>query len=383
MSPPTDNDLLPADDIAPSYASRLAEVAVLFTRLGFTAFGGPAAHVAMMQDEVVVRRRWLDRRQFMDAYAAINFIPGPNSTELAIHLGYVRAGFAGLVVAGVCFIVPAVLIILPIAWSYVWYGQRASAQSMMAGINAAVVAIVVAACWRFAKGAITTRFTGLVAVGALALAYVLQPFPLMQPDLVVLAMAAFAGVVRHTKLREAGTPSPTEMTRTSINSCARFSRLQTVVILLAVAGLTLLAWHLAHPTPIARGNARLATTRRRLCHHRRDSLWQRICPYQLFATRHRRFPRLAHARSTAQRRLGWPIHAGTVAHDRHIHRVSARVANFPHDPRRDRRCPYRDGGHLRAVVCVDCAGGPIPVAAPRKSVGRGRRSMPSTPPSWR
>src|SRR4051812_49388960 len=96
--------------------ARLRELALLFTKLGFMAFGGPAAHVGLMEDEVVKRRGWIDRQHFMDLVAAVNFIPGPNSTELAIHIGQLRAGFAGLVVAGTCFITPAVLIILPLAW---------------------------------------------------------------------------------------------------------------------------------------------------------------------------------------------------------------------------------------------------------------------------
>src|SRR5438270_10093191 len=87
--------------------SRVGQVARLFLKLGFTAFGGPAAHVALMEEEVVNRRGWLDRRHFLDMVSAVNFIPGPNSTELAIHIGWVRAGLKGLIVAGVCFIVPA------------------------------------------------------------------------------------------------------------------------------------------------------------------------------------------------------------------------------------------------------------------------------------
>src|SRR3954463_341064 len=125
--------------------SRLAEVALLFTRLGFTAFGGPAAHVAMIEDEVVGRREWIDRQHFLDLLAAVNFVPGPNSTELAIHLGLIRAGTPGLFAAGVCFITPAVLIILPPAWMYVTYGTLPQVSSAMRGINACVVAIVAAA----------------------------------------------------------------------------------------------------------------------------------------------------------------------------------------------------------------------------------------------
>src|SRR6185312_5875905 len=114
--------------------AQIREVAALFTRLGFTAFGGPAAHVAMIEEEVVVRRGWVDRRHFLDLVSAVNFIPGPNSTELAIHLGWVRAGMAGLVVAGACFIVPAVLIILPIAWGYVTYGSLPEVRGVMEGV---------------------------------------------------------------------------------------------------------------------------------------------------------------------------------------------------------------------------------------------------------
>src|SRR5688500_2885991 len=107
----------------PSRSARLREVALLFTRLGFTAFGGPAVHTAMMEDEVVRRRGCVDRKHFLDLVAPLNFTPGPNSTELAIHLGLIRAGFPGLVVAGVCFITPAVLIGLPVAWAYVRFGR--------------------------------------------------------------------------------------------------------------------------------------------------------------------------------------------------------------------------------------------------------------------
>jgi len=105
---------------------RLREVAGLFLRLGTTAFGGPAAHVAMMEDEVVTRRGWVTRDEFLDLVGATNLIPGPNSTELAIHLGYRRAGVPGLVVAGVCFIVPAALLVTLIAWAYVAFGARPS-----------------------------------------------------------------------------------------------------------------------------------------------------------------------------------------------------------------------------------------------------------------
>src|SRR5262245_25181239 len=102
---------------------RLRELALLFTQLGLTAFGGPAAHVAMMQREVVERRKWLTSEAFLDLVGATNFIPGPNSTELAIHIGRERAGTKGLLVAGACFIVPAALTTFGFAWAYVRFGQ--------------------------------------------------------------------------------------------------------------------------------------------------------------------------------------------------------------------------------------------------------------------
>jgi chromate transporter len=175
---------------------RVWEVARLFLRLGFTAFGGPAAHVGMIEDEVVGRRKWMDRAHFMDLVSAVNFIPGPNSTELAIHVGYVRAGRAGLVAAGVCFIVPAVLIILPIAWAYVTYGAVPEARGLMTGVNAAVIAVVAAAVWRFGRGSLVDGFTVALACAAGAAALAAPRFASYHPDLVILVGAATAGALR-------------------------------------------------------------------------------------------------------------------------------------------------------------------------------------------
>lgn len=147
--------------------ARLLEVAGLFTRLGFTAFGGPAAHTAMMHDEVVTRRAWLPEREFLDLLAATNMIPGPNSTELAIHLGRRRAGFAGLVIAGLCFIVPATAIVLALAWAYVEYGSTPEGRALLYGIAPVIIAIVVQALWRLGRTAVTDLL--LAAVGATAL----------------------------------------------------------------------------------------------------------------------------------------------------------------------------------------------------------------------
>src|SRR3954471_11868917 len=157
-----------------SLRQRAVEVAVVFTRLGFTAFGGPAAHVALMEDEVVHRRRWVDRQHFLDIFAAVNFVPGPNSTETAIHLGWVRAGVPGLVIAGACFITPAVLIILPIAWLYVRYGSLPNVQPALRCIGAVVVAIVLIAMVRLVRSTLKDAFAALIAVASLASALLLR-----------------------------------------------------------------------------------------------------------------------------------------------------------------------------------------------------------------
>lgn len=164
----------PHPDNKPSPAAKakaLRELAFLFLRLGTTAFGGPAAHIAMIEDEVVVRRKWLTRQTFLDLIGAHNLIPGPNSTEMAIHVGYLRAGFAGLLVAGACFILPAVIIVGTIAWGYVRFGKLPEVGAVLYGVKPVVIAIVVQALWRLGRAAVKTRFLLLVAVVATALGF--------------------------------------------------------------------------------------------------------------------------------------------------------------------------------------------------------------------
>ncbi len=148
--------------------TRLRELAALFLRLGVTAFGGPAAHIAMMEDEVVSRRRWLTHEEFLDLLGATNLIPGPNSTEMTIHVGHRRAGFAGLAVAGICFILPATFLVGLIAWAYVRFGTLPQAEGVLYGVKPVVIAIVIQALWRLGKSALKTRLpvaAALVAVG--------------------------------------------------------------------------------------------------------------------------------------------------------------------------------------------------------------------------
>ena len=125
----------------------LWELALLFLKLGTIAFGGPAAHIALMRTEVVQRRRWMEEQEFLDLMGATNLIPGPNSTELAIHVGLRRAGWRGLVVAGACFILPATLIVLAFAWVYVRYGSTPQVQDLLYGITPVIVAIIIHALW--------------------------------------------------------------------------------------------------------------------------------------------------------------------------------------------------------------------------------------------
>jgi chromate transporter len=138
----------------------VGEVAALFLRLGLTAFGGPAAHVAMFRDEVVTRRQWVTDAEFLDMMAAANLIPGPNSTETAIHLGFRRAGWPGLVAAGVCFILPAFVIVLAIAMLYARYGTTPAAESLLYGIEPVVVAVILQAVWGLGRTAIRPWLPG-------------------------------------------------------------------------------------------------------------------------------------------------------------------------------------------------------------------------------
>ena len=144
----------------------LGELARLFAKLGTIAFGGPAAHIAMMEDEVVVRRKWLTREAFIDLLGATNLIPGPNSTELAIHIGHARAGWAGLVVAGVSFILPAALIVTVIAWAYVRFGALPAAAGILYGVKPVVIAVVLQALWRLGRSAIKNTWLAIVGGAA-------------------------------------------------------------------------------------------------------------------------------------------------------------------------------------------------------------------------
>lgn len=168
---------------------RLREVALVFLKLGTIAFGGPAAHIAMMRSELVDKRRWVDEHEFLDLLGAANLIPGPNSTELAIHLGYKRAGWAGLVTAGACFIVPAMLIVWAFAAIYARYQSVPELGFVLYGVKPVILAIVLQALLGLGKSAVKGPATGTIAAATLVLAV------LGVDELLLLALAGAAAWV--------------------------------------------------------------------------------------------------------------------------------------------------------------------------------------------
>jgi chromate transporter len=141
----------------------LSRLALFFLRLGTTAFGGPAAHFAMMEDELVRRRRWVPRDKFLDLLGAANLIPGPSSTEMAIFIGYLCEGWMGLLLSGVCFIVPAMFMVMALAWAYVQYGNFPQIAWLLYGITPVVIAIVLQALLSLGRTAVKNRFLAAMA----------------------------------------------------------------------------------------------------------------------------------------------------------------------------------------------------------------------------
>ena len=153
-------------------SSNLLEIAGVFLKLGAIGFGGPAAHIAMLESEVVTRRQWLSRSQFLDLMGVTNLIPGPSSTELAIYIGYLRGGWLGLIVAGVCFIFPAMAIVWMLAILYDRVQEIPQSMAIFAAIKPVVIVLTVLATWKLARSAIKnipTAIAGIAAVGLLGL----------------------------------------------------------------------------------------------------------------------------------------------------------------------------------------------------------------------
>ena len=157
-----------APDPPPRGSGDLGEVARLFLKLGCIAFGGPAAHIAMMDDEVVERRGWITRQHFLDLIGATNLVPGPNSTEMTMHVGYERAGWPGVFVAGGCFILPAVVITGVFGWLYVVYGALPAVEPFLYGVKPAVLAVILGALWKLGRKAIKGWRFGVLAAAVSA-----------------------------------------------------------------------------------------------------------------------------------------------------------------------------------------------------------------------
>lgn len=149
----------------------LAELARFFLRLGVTAFGGPAAHIAIMEDELVRRRKWLSREKFLDLLGASSLIPGPSSSELAIHIGYLRGGWPGLAVGGACFILPAAVMVGVIAWAYVRFGHLPAVVGLLYGVKPVVIAVILQALWRLGRAAVKTWLLAVAGVIGVALTF--------------------------------------------------------------------------------------------------------------------------------------------------------------------------------------------------------------------
>ncbi len=184
----------------------LRELAAVFLKLGATAFGGPAVHIALLENEVVRRRQWLTREEFLDLLGATNLIPGPNSTEMAIHIGLRRAGWMGLLVAGSCFIIPAFVITLACAWFYARYTRLPQLQGILYGVKPVVLAIVVQALWRLGRSALKAPLAIGIAVAALA-ASLLGVHELI----VLLGAGVIAPLVRGAATRRPRRPRTTPM----------------------------------------------------------------------------------------------------------------------------------------------------------------------------
>jgi len=180
---------------------RIAEILRLFLRLGLTAFGGPAAHIGLMQREFVERREWLSREQFLDLVGACNLLPGPGSTQVAMALGYCRAGWMGLMAAGACFILPASLATMALAWAYVRYGSLPMAQGLLYGAKPVMVAIIAQAVWNLGRTAY--RRWPLALAGLVCFAAALAGAP---PIAVLLGAGGLALLA--VRLRQRFRPTP-------------------------------------------------------------------------------------------------------------------------------------------------------------------------------
>jgi len=193
----------PAQEPTPTEHPSPTAIAALFLRLGLTAFGGPAAHIAMMQHEIVDHRKWISNEEFLDLLGASNLIPGPSSTELAIHIGFRLARWKGLLLAGICFILPAFLLVMGIASAYVRFGLLPHAAGILYGVKPVVIAIVLQALWNLGRSALKSRF--IAGVGAAA---TLITFLNISPLLVLFGAGTLTAGKQWITGRERGSLAP-------------------------------------------------------------------------------------------------------------------------------------------------------------------------------
>jgi chromate transporter len=223
-------DIEPGGPATRAHEGSVSEVARVFLRLGLTTFGGPAAHIAAMEDELVQRRGWVTRSEFLDLVSAANLVPGPNSTELAIHLGFRRAGWPGLAVAGLMFLAPAVIIVWVMAALYQQYGQRPEVGAILTGMQPVVLAVVMQALWRLGSAVLRAPVAfGIALISTMAVVSGAN-------ELLVLGAAAMAGLLVSSKAR---TEKAQLITPSSALGAGALASTSVTPLLLATAPTTL------------------------------------------------------------------------------------------------------------------------------------------------
>lgn len=215
--------------------TNLREVALLFLKLGSTAFGGPAAHIAIMRNEVVEKRQWITEQHFLDLIGATNLIPGPNSTEMAIHIGQEKAGWKGLIVAGLCFILPGVIITGIIAMFYKEYGQLPELQPFIYGIKPAIIAIILAAIYPLAKKSVKTIELGIIGIISVVLSLIgiNEIYVMFGAGFFILALAA----MRNNQFDKANSIFPLTLLKISSSGLFGISNLSIFLTFLKIGSI--------------------------------------------------------------------------------------------------------------------------------------------------
>jgi len=293
----------------------LSEVAVVFLKLGTISFGGPAAAIAMMENEFVRKRRWITEADFLDRLGAANLIPGPSSTEVAIFIGHSKCGWAGLLVAGCCFIIPAAVMVAMIAAVYVRFGSLPQVAGILYAIKPAVIAIILQALWSLARTATKTKL--LAAIGVISI--VLNAIG-MAP-LIVLAIAGIASGTAWSLKRRVGVA----LSATPLSGCCCFA-VGSNRCRCDCSG----QHASAIPVILENGIGRVR---------------KRIRVARVPQSRIHRPSALAYRKATDRRRGGWAIHSRPGLHDCYFYWLRGC---------RNTRCGHRDFGHLSAGIPTCC-----------------------------